>query len=286
MLRRDNIPTEGEGLVSRATLRALLNLCYQAGDGIMAAQRDGLRISKKSDASMVTHADEEADALIVSDLQRIAPGIPVISEEGNSVAEETLKNGRFWLVDPLDGTSGYIRGGQEYTVNIALIENQQPLLGVIVIPATGEGFCGIVGMGAWKQTAESGEQAIHVRAAPEDGWHVLLSHRGAHDKARQLLRKYPISELKSASSSLKFCRIAEGMADVYPRLGPTMEWDTAAGHAILKAAGGEVYALPSGEPFCYGRRTFLNGSFLAVGGVTIDVARLQRMGGADGRGSE
>ena len=276
MLRRDNSATEGDPLLAHHMLEALLALAYKAGEGILAAQREGLRITRKADASMVTHADEEADALIVSELKRLAPGIPVVSEEGASLPEETLKQGRFWLVDPLDGTSGYIRGGSEYTVNIALIEDQLPVLGVIVIPATGEGFAGMRGGGAWKQQGEE-VRPIHVRPAPAEGWTVLLSHRGAQEKMRGFLADYPLHALKPTSSSLKFCRIAEGAAECYPRLGPTMEWDTAAGHAILHAAGGEVYALPSGEPFRYGRPGFRNGHFIAVGGVEIDVPRLPRL---------
>jgi 3'(2'), 5'-bisphosphate nucleotidase len=276
MLRRDNPVSATDPLLSHATLEHLLALAFQAGEGILTAQREGLRISRKADASMVTHADEEADALIVAELKRLAPDVPVVSEEGAALPEETLKHGRFWLVDPLDGTNGYIRGGSEYTVNIALIEDQRPVMGVIVIPATGEGFGGLVGDGAWKQQGEE-MRPIRVRPAPAEGWTVLLSHRGAHDRARALLARYPLARLKPASSSLKFCRIAEGVADCYPRLGPTMEWDTAAGHAILNAAGGEVYALPSGEPFRYGRVGFQNGNFIAVGGVTLDAARLPRI---------
>ena len=278
MLRRDNPVSADDPLLSHAMLEHLLALAFAAGEGILAAQREGLRVSRKADASMVTHADEEADALIVTELKRIAPNVPVVSEEGASLPEETLKHGRFWLVDPLDGTSGYIRGGSEYTVNIALIEDQRPVMGVIVIPATGEGFAGLAGDGAWKQQGEA-IRPIRVRPAPAEGWTVLLSHRGAHDRARALLAEYPVHHLQPASSSLKFCRIAEGAADCYPRLGPTMEWDTAAGHAILHAAGGEVYALPSGDPFRYGRPGFLNGNFIAVGGVMLDPVGLPRLTG-------
>ena len=277
MLRRDSSASATEDpLLSTDMLHHLLALAFRAGEGILAAQREGLRVSQKADASMVTHADEEADALIVAELKRLAPEIPVVSEEGAALPEETMKHGRFWLVDPLDGTSGFIRGGSEYTVNIALIEDQLPVMGIIVIPATGEGFAAIVGQGAWKQQAGQ-THPIKVRPAPAEGLTLLLSHRGAHERARALLAPYPVTTLSPASSSLKFCRIAEGAADVYPRLGPTMEWDTAAGHAILKAAGGEVYALPSGEPFRYGRPGFRNGNFIAVGGVEIDAARLPRL---------
>jgi 3'(2'), 5'-bisphosphate nucleotidase len=272
MLRRDNPQNVTDPLLSHAALEHLLALAFRAGEVILVAQREGLRVTRKADASMVTHADEEADALIVSELKRFAPGIPVVSEEGASLPENTLKHGRFWLVDPLDGTNGFVRGGAEYTVNIALIEDQQPMLGVIVIPATGEGFAGLVGDGAWKQQGEE-VRPIRVRPAPAEGWTVMLSHRGAQDKARHALAGRPIHRLIPASSSLKFCRIAEGSADAYPCLGPTMEWDTAAGHAILRAAGGEVFALPSGEPFRYGRQGFRNGHFLALGHVDIDSSR-------------
>jgi 3'(2'), 5'-bisphosphate nucleotidase len=274
MLRRDSSATATDDpLLMMDMLHHLLALAFRAGEGILTAQKEGLRVSTKADASMVTHADEEADMMIVAELQRLAPDVPVVSEEGASLPEETIKHGRFWLVDPLDGTNGFIRGGSEYTVNIALIEDQLPVMGIIVIPATGEGFAAIVGKGAWKQQAGQ-THPIKVRSAPAEGWTVLLSHRGAHERARALLADYPVAHLRPASSSLKFCRIAEGGAEVYPRLGPTMEWDTAAGHAILKAAGGEVYALPSGESFRYGRHGFRNGNFIAVGGVELDAARL------------
>lgn len=276
MLRRDNPVSATDPLRSYAMLEHLLALAYRAGEVILAAQHEGLRITRKADASMVTHADQEADAIIVSELKRLAPDVPVVSEEGFALPQETLKHGRFWLVDPLDGTRGYIRGGSDYTVNIALIEDQCPIMGVIVIPATGEGFAGLVGDGAWKQQGEL-VRPVRVRPAPAEGWTVMLSHRGAQDKVRALLTHYPLNHMQPVSSSLKFCRIAEGVADCYPRLAPTMEWDTAAGHAILSAAGGEVYALPSGDPFRYGRAGFQNGPFIAVGGVALYAAHLPRI---------
>lgn len=275
MVRRDNIVTGPlHGVPSPDLIQALLAIAFQAGDILLSAQRQELNVSQKADLSLVTQADYDADALIVAALQRLTPEIPIISEEGAALPDNAMEQGRFWLVDPLDGTSGYIRGGSEYTVNIALIDHQEPVLGVIVIPATGEGFAGWVGSGAWKQRAGV-MTAITVRHPPAEGMHVVLSHRGAFEKARQLLQAYPLANLSSAASSLKFCRVAEGVADLYPRLGPTMEWDTAAGHAILKAAGGEVYALPSGKPFRYGRAGFRNGAFLAVGGASFEIHQWQ-----------
>ena len=231
----------------------------------MAFYRDGTTVETKADRSPVTEADRAADRLIVAGLRAADPHIPVISEESTgSDALARPAGGRFWLVDPLDGTREFIARTGEFTVNIALIEGGRPMLGVLHAPVQGETYVAD-GLGAAVRIVGDGApQPIHARPVPDEGPAVIASrsHRDAETDA--YIAGLGPARIESAGSALKFGLLARGAADVYPRFGRTMEWDTAAGHAILKAAGGQVRDL-NGRELRYGKAGFVNPPFVACG---------------------
>lgn len=225
---------------------------------------------RKADGSPVTDADEAAEGLILEGLARLLPGVPVIAEESLATQAPPALDSTFVLVDPLDGTKEFIAGRDEYTVNVALISNGAPIAGLVAAPGRGLLWRGAAGHGAERLrfgSESSGTPSpIHVRHWPSSGAVALVSrsHRDAATDA--LLECLPPASHESCGSSLKFCRIAEGAADIYPRLGPTSEWDIAAGHALVVAAGGIVSA-QDGRPLAYGRaeNKFLVPGFIAWG---------------------
>jgi len=246
-------------------LEPLGALARDAGAAIMEIYRSDFRVDAKTDASPVTEADLCAERLILAGLQRITPDIPVISEEAAaSGVLPALQGRRFWLVDPLDGTKEFVRRNGEFTVNIALIVDGQPLVGVLYAPAQDRLFLGSPGLAL---AEEGGQPArpVRCRAAPSGGL-VVLSSRSHRDPERfaAFLQSMPVAETRHSGSSLKFALIAAGEADLYPRCGRTMEWDTAAGHAILLAAGGIVTDLER-QPLIYGKPGYENPPFLAWG---------------------
>ena len=245
--------------------RDLIPVARAAGAVEMKYYKSGAEVTDKADGSPVTLADQEAEKLIIAALNEIAPGIPVIAEE--AVAAGTIpdiSSGTFFLVDPLDGTKEFITGGGDFTVNIALLKDFIPVMGVIYTPVSDElYFAG--GGKAYSVIKGGAEKQITVRKAPRDGLTVVASKRhGDPEKLADFLRGRKIDALINRSSSLKFCAMAAGEADLYPRLGPTCEWDIAAGDAILRAAGGHVVTL-QGDPMPYGKadRKFLNSEFVA-----------------------
>jgi 3'(2'), 5'-bisphosphate nucleotidase len=219
----------------------------------------------KTDGSPVTAADQAAEDIILPRLRALTPDIPVVSEEEASKGlTPDVTGSRFWLVDPLDGTKEFISGNGEFTVNIALIERGVPVLGVVVIPARGETFAG-TGPGGATLTDATGTRPITVRMAPDCGLTVVGSRSHGDATAMDLfLAGRQVAEFRPAGSSLKLCLIAKGEADLYPRLGTTMEWDIAAGHAVLAAAGGRVETV-DGQPFTYGKPEYRNPHFAAFG---------------------
>ncbi|HUQ12210.1 MAG TPA: 3'(2'),5'-bisphosphate nucleotidase CysQ [Steroidobacteraceae bacterium] len=252
-------------------LQSLIYTAQRAGGAIMAVYATGFAVRDKADASPVTAADEAAEQIILADLADIAPDIPVVAEESVAGGKIPVVADRFFLVDPLDGTKEFISRRDEFTVNIALIENGEPVLGVVLAPARRELFWGDVRAGrAGHMDAEPDGTMplmgtpLRARAAPAQGLIAVASRSHRSPETDEFLAKYPVTEFRSIGSSLKFCVVAAGQADIYPRLGPTMEWDTAAGHAVLAAAGGTVTTL-DGEPFRYGKPDFRNGNFLARG---------------------
>lgn len=243
----------------------LSDIARKAGAETLRFYRsDALDIETKDDNSPVTAADHAANAVIVEALKTLTPEIPIISEEGGTHdATQPIEASRFWLVDPLDGTKSFIKGKGEFTVNIALIDDLRPVLGVVYVPAQGVMYTGdVIGKHATRQKDEGSEEVITVRAPSNDGLDVVMSRSHGVKETEAYLQGQKIRNAVSAASSLKFCVVAEGKADLYPRFGPTMEWDTAAGHAVLAAAGGEVVT-PENSPFHYAKPEFRNGFFIA-----------------------
>lgn len=235
----------------------------EAGARIVEIARRGARVREKADSSPITDADEAANRLLVARLSALAPEIPVVAEE--SAAPDVASAARFWLVDPLDGTREFVAGRDEYTVNIALVHRGAPVLGVVGVPARGLCFGGIAGAGAWRSADGGARRAIAARIPPADGGTAVASRSHLDPKTEAWLAGAGAARVVHAGSSLKFCLLAEGAADVYPRFGRTMEWDTAAGHAVLAAAGGSVRTL-DGAPLAYGKPGFENPPFIARGG--------------------
>lgn len=245
-------------------LDELAEAAREAGDAILEIVRRGFEIEAKQDTSPVTEADRAAELVILAALARAAPDIPVIAEEQVAAGRIPAHGDTYFLVDPLDGTKEFIRGGDDYTVNIGLIEAGSPKLGVVFAPATRRLHGGCVGMGAWLDEGH-GRRPICTRARGE-----LTTAVASKSHLNQATIDYLEAAVGncgyvSVGSSLKFCIVAEGEADIYPRAAPTSEWDTAAGHAILLAAGGLVDG-PDGEPLRYGKRAFLNRAFVATSG--------------------
>ena len=243
-------------------LNAVADIARQAGALILEVYATDFAVRGKSDTSPVTEADERAEQLIVPALCALDPAVPVVAEEAVAAGDSPAVGDWFWLVDPLDGTREFINRNGEFTVNIALVHRGRPVLGVVLAPALGRLFAGAAGQGAILE--EAGERrAIRCRPVPEAGLTVVASR--SHGDAAALdafLAGRRVAALANAGSSLKLCLVAAGEADLYPRLGRTMEWDIAAGHAVLAAAGGQVSTL-DGEPLRYGKPGFENPHFVA-----------------------
>jgi 3'(2'), 5'-bisphosphate nucleotidase len=244
-------------------LPEIVALADRAGAVIMEHYRGEVEVKTKADASPVTAADEAGEAVILEGLDRLASEIPVVAEEKVAAGDiPEVGDGRFWLVDPLDGTKEFISKNGEFTVNIALIDSEGPLLGVVLAPAREKAWWGLRGAGAFVREADGQARKIQVRPAPAGGLTAVASRSHSDEATEKFLDEVGASERISAGSSLKFCLVAEGRADIYPRFGPTMEWDVAAGHAVLLAAGGYVTTL-EGEPFLYRKPDFRNRGFIA-----------------------
>ncbi len=261
---------ESSAPLSSADLGAVLaEIVEQASDLILPFWRTEMAVDRKSDESPVTEADRLAEALILKQLADRFRDIPVVSEEAASEGGLPAEIGpRFFLVDPLDGTRGFVGGRESFTVNIGLIENGVPVAGAVAAPATGQvWFTAASGGAARRRFGEPNATPIRVRAKPAEAGIALLSHTVSDEDAVRLAARHGCPVWQGMDSSVKFCLIAEGRADVYPRPGRTLEWDTAAGDAILRAAGGRVLT-ENGQPLVYGKadQGFENGGFLALGG--------------------
>jgi 3'(2'), 5'-bisphosphate nucleotidase len=256
----DNFPTT----VPPGLLDDITTLAAEASAAILAIAQPKVR--EKADKSPVTEADEAAEAIILRGLRRIAPQISIVSEESGA-SDATRLDEPFFLVDPLDGTREFIAGRPEFTVNIALMVNRQPLLGVVTAPALNFAWRGERGRGAARSRLDGSElQPIRTRTWPTDAPIALVSRSHLDAASTALLARIPGAVTQSCGSAVKFCRLAEGNADLYPRLAQTSEWDVAAGHAVLLAAGGTLTA-PDGQPIRYGdaSRAYIVPGFLAFG---------------------
>jgi 3'(2'), 5'-bisphosphate nucleotidase len=220
----------------------------------------------KDDKSPVTAADHASEAIIERALVAIDPAVPVVAEEAFAAGRiPDVSRGRFWLVDPLDGTKEFLKANGEFCINIGLVEERRPILGLIHAPVSGETFWGYGGQAFMQAKGGQKVQAIRTRLAPEAGLVVLASRsHGNRDDLKGFLADKKVQEVRISGSAMKFCRLAQGVGDLYPRLGPTMEWDSCAGHAILDAAGGSVTTLDGG-PFLYAKPGFRNTPFVARG---------------------
>lgn len=259
-------------MFKQKTIESLKELAVEAGEVILSFYERETAVERKSDKSPVTQADIAANDLLLAGLHTLTPGIPVISEEGGTldVSRGMAVPPHFWLIDPLDGTKSFIKRTGEFTVNLGLIEHRKTVWGLVYLPVPQTLYYVDEAGDALRQENGRPPARIGVRKPPADGLTVVASQSHLSKETEEYIRSLPsVRSYKNASSSLKFCLVAEGSADLYPRFGPTMEWDTAAAHAVLEAAGGRVVT-PEGDAFLYGKVTqekpLLNGNFIAKGG--------------------
>jgi len=242
---------------------------------VIQSRGAGNGIRTKADGSPVTAADEASEQAILAGLRRIAAAVPIVSEEQADREREAIsEHASYFLVDPLDGTREFIAGRDEYTVNIALVSDGSPVIGVIVAPARNLVWRGAAGHGAERLAIVDGKlssaRPIRTRPCSTDNLIVMVSRSHLEPKTRLFLERFPKARLVQCGSSIKFCHIAEGVADIYPRLSPTRDWDIAAGHAILMAAGGRI-ATPDGDRLVYGTADRTIPGFIAWGGTSTSV---------------
>lgn len=257
-----------------ALLEPLARLAHRGGVEAYGRQKAGLTIDKKADKSVVTDADRAVEAMITAALPEIAPGIPIIGEEAHADGLSPDVDGDFFIIDAIDGTRAFSRGGSNYTVNIGLVMERRVVAGVVYAPALGGLYMGAEGVGAFKADAPVMQpypprgkwQTISVRKRPEDEVIAVVSHSNLDEPTASYLSHYDVTERKSVGSSLKFCLVAEGEADIYPRMARLSEWDTAAGQAVAEAAGATCIA-PDGTQIAYGKRDFRHMPFIILGDI-------------------
>ncbi|MDI9244968.1 3'(2'),5'-bisphosphate nucleotidase CysQ [Marinobacter sp. CHS3-4] len=245
-------------------LHKAIEIADAASEKVLNIYMTDFKVDYKADESPITAADLASHRIIIEGLRALSRDIPVLSEEGADISWEERRHWRrFWLIDPIDGTKDFTQRTGEFTVNIALIEDGVPVLGVVTAPALKEAYWGVKGEGAYKRDRNGRVHRISV-AEPKETLRIVASKNHLNDETKSFISQFEPFELVQAGSSLKFCRIAEGHADIYPRLGPTCEWDTGAAHAVLSAAGGKVETL-EGESLKYGKEDVLNPFFVAAG---------------------
>ncbi len=260
-------PEQGE-LISQEFLLEIEALAVEVGEVIMRYWRAPVEITHKADGSPVTEADHAAEEIIVDALRQMTPGIPIIAEEAytlaitNNRSTPNVSEGRFWLIDALDGTQEFIKHNEDFTVNIALINHNEPAMGVIYHPVSGTIYSGTT-VGTATRVRKDGQRSNLIASMSDASLRIVSSQSyGNEIQLAKYLAGRQILEHRHRPSSIKFCEIAEGRADLYPRFGPSREWDTAAGHAIVYAAGGSV-TTSAGLPLMYGKEGFLNSDFVA-----------------------
>jgi len=247
-------------------LEKIVAIAEDAGKAILEIYDRDFEVQEKDDKSPLTEADLAAHKLIVAELEKLEPRLPILSEESSGIPYAERSNwDRYWLVDPLDGTKEFIKRNGEFTVNIALIEAGQATCGVVHVPVARVSYFGCVGNGAQKRDADGNTTEISVTAQRQNPARIAGSRSHAGDSLQRFLDKVGPHEIVSMGSSLKLCLVAEGRADIYPRLGPTSEWDTGAAQAVVEAAGGQVTGLDM-QPLRYNTKdSLLNPHFLVFG---------------------
>lgn len=249
----------------KSALPEIIRIARAAGDAILEVYNTDFEVMKKDDGSSLTLADQQANAIIESGLRQLDPAIPIVSEESERPSHEVRATwSRYWLVDPLDGTREFTRRNGEFTVNIALIEKSRPVLGVVHVPVTGITYYAETATGAFKQVRQKSPTPIAVREYAGGEAIIVASRSHANPALQQFFAQCESYETRSMGSSLKLCLVAEGEADVYPRLGPTSEWDTAAAQCVVEVAGGKVTDM-QGAPLKYNKPDILNPWFVVTG---------------------
>ena len=255
-------------MLDKIDINKILKIAEDAGKATLDIYAREFSVEEKEDRSPVTEADKKSNDIIIAALTDLYPDIPFISEETRQTPYTERKNWKhLWLIDPLDGTKEFIKKNGEFTINIALIEDQIPILGVIYVPVKDIFYYAEKGKGSFKIEQGSPQQQIHASVeTSKDKLTVVGSRSHGGDTLNAFLdekrSEYRDVELISSGSSLKFCLVAEGKADIYPRTGPTHEWDTAAGHAVVLESGKSVYDFETGEPLLYNKENLLNGWFI------------------------
>ncbi|MDB4837331.1 3'(2'),5'-bisphosphate nucleotidase CysQ [Marinomonas sp.] len=242
----------------------VIDLAKKAGDAIMDIYQKDFAVYDKSDASPLTEADLAAHHILVDGLERLTD-YPVLSEESSEeIKQERLNWNEYWLIDPLDGTKEFVKKNGEFTVNVAFIKDGKPTFGVVYAPALDTLYVGDINEGAYKQEGNSAAKKITVKAKPEQASDYVIVGSRSHqsDEFKAFIADYPGADIVSMGSSLKLCLVAEGKADIYPRLGLTCEWDTGAAHAVVEAAGGKVLHAETGQPLKYNKEDLLNPFFI------------------------
>ncbi|MCH9698559.1 MAG: 3'(2'),5'-bisphosphate nucleotidase CysQ [Gammaproteobacteria bacterium] len=247
-------------------LEQTIKLSVNAGDEILKIYNTDFSVESKDDKSPLTAADMASHHCLVEGLQRLTPELPILSEESSDISFEQRQQWEtYWLLDPLDGTKEFIKRNGEFTVNVALIRNQEPIMGVVYVPVSGICYSAAQGLGAWKQELPNQTESINVRDQAISPFIVVGSRSHQTEELIDFLKRLGSHELVSMGSSLKICLVAEGKADLYPRIGLTSEWDTAAAQCVVEQAGGHVTDL-SGQRLTYNaKESFLNPYFLVFG---------------------
>ena len=260
-------PSPASEWLDAAWLDAVVGIARRAGREILDVYGTDFETHSKADDSPLTQADLRAHRLIVGELAALQPRLPVLSEESADIPWDERRGWlRYWLADPLDGTKEFVSRNGEFTVNIALIDRHRPVLGVVHIPVSDTTYSGIPGQGAWREANDRARVSIGVRRLSRPPLRVVGSRSHGSPALERALDALGPHELRNAGSSIKLCLVADGSADLYPRLGPTSEWDIAAGQAVVEAAGGQVVRLNDGQAMRYNaQESYLNPEFLAYG---------------------
>ena len=258
--------------ISSELLEALKEAAIEAGEAVLEVYNSDFDVSYKEDDSPLTEADRRSHVIIEKKISELTPNIPLLSEEGSSVAWPIRKEwDLFYLVDPLDGTKEFVKRNGDFTVNIALIRGDRPVLGVVHVPVKGVTYWASEGRGAYRCEAGGAPEKIAAKNSINDDGIVAVASRSHGAEATEaFLDNFKVKERVSRGSSLKFCLVAEGTAHLYPRFGPTWEWDTAAGHCVVNEAGGTVTDL-EGEILLYNKESLLNKGFIAAGAFALTV---------------